>query len=300
MFKNILVPLDGSKMAEAAIPPAISLAQAFEAPITLLHLIEKDAPQEIHKDRHLREADEAAVYLKNVAANASGDGLKIETHVHTAEVKDVAGSIIRHASEEFNPDLIVMCAHGSSGFRDLVFGNIAQQVLSGGQTPLLLLQPESTESRPFALRRLLVPLDNESVHDESLHYAQELAKNFKAELYLLTVIPTLGTLTGEEAAVSSMLPATSTAFLDIQEETGKEHLQGHLNDLLKAGYNVNAEIARGDPAEVIVATAERTGADMILLSTHRKAGMNAFWARSVAPNVLKKTHVPLLLVPLKE
>jgi nucleotide-binding universal stress UspA family protein len=300
MFKNILVPLDGSKLAEAAIPPAVSLAQTLGAPITLLHLIEKDAPQEIHKDRHLRQADEAAAYLKNVANEISKDGLKIETHVHTAEVKDVADSIIRHASEEFNPDLIVMCAHGHSGFRDMVFGNIAQQVLSGGQTPLLLLQPESAESHPFTLRRLLVPLDNESVHDESLHYAQELAKTYKAELYLLTVVPTLGTLTGEEAAVSSMLPATSTAFLDIQEETGKDHLQGHLNDFLKAGYNVNAEIARGDPVEIIVSTAARIGADMILLSTHRKAGMNAFWSRSVAPNVLKKTHLPLLLVPLKE
>jgi nucleotide-binding universal stress UspA family protein len=300
MFKNILVPLDGSKLAEAAIPPAVSLAQTLKAPITLLHLIEKDAPQEIHKDHHLREAAEAADYLKNVAANAAKDGLKIETHVHTAEVKDVAASITRHASEEFNPDLIVMCAHGHSGFRDLVFGNIAQQVLSGGQTPLLLLQPESAESRPFSLRRLLVPLDNESVHDESLHYAQELARTYKAELYLLTVIPTFETLTGEEAAVSSMLPATATVFLDIQEETGKDHLQDHLNDLLKAGYNVNAEIARGDPAEVIVATAARISADMILLSTHRKAGMNAFWSRSVAPNVLKKTQIPLLLIPMKE
>jgi nucleotide-binding universal stress UspA family protein len=300
MFKNILVPLDGSKLAEAAVPPAVSLAHTLGAPITLLHLIEKDAPQEVHSDRHLTKADEAATYLKNVAAKASRDDLKIETHVHTAEVQDVAASIIRHASEEFNPDLIVMCAHGHSGFRDLVFGNIAQQVLAGGETPLLLLRPQTAETKPFTLRHLLVPLDSESVHDESLRYALELAKAYKAELYLLTVIPTFGTLTGPEAAVSSMLPTTSAAFLDIQEETAKEHLQGHLDDFLKAGYNVNAEIARGDPAEVIVNTAARIGADMILLSTHRKAGMNAFWSRSVAPNVLKKTHIPLLLVPLKE
>lgn len=300
MFKNILVPLDGSKLAEAAIPPAVSLAQALGAPITFLHLIEKDAPQEIHKDRHLTEADEADAYLKKVAAKVSKDGLKIQTHVHTTEVKDVAASIIRHANEEFSPDLIVMCAHGHSGFRDLVFGNIAQQVLSGGQTPILLLQPETAESDQFLVRRLLVPLDSESVHDESLHYARELAKTFRAELYLLTVIPTISTLTGQEAAVSSMLPATATAFLDIQEETAKEHVQGHLNEFLKEGFNTSAEIARGDPAEIIVATAARIGADMILLSTHRKAGMDAFWSRSVAPNIIKKTHLPLLLIPLKD
>jgi nucleotide-binding universal stress UspA family protein len=53
MFKHILVPLDGSKLAEAAIPAAASLAQTLEAPVTLLHLIEQDAPQEIHRDHHL-------------------------------------------------------------------------------------------------------------------------------------------------------------------------------------------------------------------------------------------------------
>jgi nucleotide-binding universal stress UspA family protein len=150
------------------------------------------------------------------------------------------------------------------------------------------------------LRRFLVPLDSASIHDESLHYAQELAKAYNAELYLLTVIPTYGKLTGEKAAVSSMLPATAAALLDIQEETAKEHLQTHLDEFLAAGFEVNAEIGRGDPAEVIVATAARIQADLILLSTHRKSGMNAFWARSVAPNVAKKTHTPLLLVPLKD
>ncbi len=300
MFKNILVPLDGSKLAETAVAPATSLAETLGAPLTLLHIIEKDAPREIHSDHHITKADEASVYLKNIATMASAKNLKVETHVHTAEVKDVAASIIQHASEEFTPDLIVMCSHGSGGFRNLIFGSIAQQVLAGGKTPLLLIQPQSAESRPFPLRRILVPLDSESIHDESLHYAQELATAFDAELYLLTVIPTFNTLSGEKAAISSMLPATATAFLDIQEETAKEHLQTHLDEFLAASYNVNAEIARGDPAEVIVSTAARVKADLILLGTHRKAGMNAFWARSVAPNVLKKTHIPLLLVPLKE
>ena len=299
MFKSILVPLDGSKLAETAFAPAISLANTLDAPITLLHIIEKDAPQEVHSDHHLTHKDEANTYLKSIADKASLQGVTAKTHVHEAEVKDVAASIIQHASEEFDPDLIVMCAHGTGGFRDLIFGSIAQQVLAGGVTPLLLLQPQSADVAPFALRRILVPLDSESIHDESLHYAQELARAYHAELYLLTVIPTFSTLTGRDAAVSSMLPVTTTAFLEIQEETSREHLQTHLDEFLAAGYEVNAEIGRGDPAEVIVSTATRIGADMIILSTHRKAGMNAFWARSVAPNVVKKTHIPLLLVPIK-
>jgi len=300
MFKNILVPLDGSRLAETAVTPALSLAQTLAAPITLLHIIEKDAPQEVHSNRHLTRGDEAVAYLNALAQTKSDGKVKIETHVHTTEVRDVAASIIQHANEEFKPDLIVMCAHGQTGFRDLVFGNIAQQVLAGGQTPLLLTQPTTEVSSPFHVSRIFVPLDNESIHDKSLFFAQELAAAYKAEIYLLTVIPTIKTLSGEKAAISSMLPVTSRAFLDLQEETAREHLQTHLDEFRHAGYNANAEIGRGDPAEVIAATAARVDADLIILSTHRKTGMNAFWARSVAPNVLRKTHIPLLFVPLKD
>jgi nucleotide-binding universal stress UspA family protein len=263
----------------------------------LLHIIEKDAPQAIHKERHLTKPDEADAYLKEVARKAFSKKISVRTHVHTTEVKDVADSIVRHATEEFNPDLIVMCAHGKGGFRDVLFGNIAQQVLTSGKTPILLLRPEVTGACPFAIHRIFVPLDSESIHDNSLPFAQGLAAAYNADIYLLTVIPTYGSLSGEKAAVSSMLPATATAFLDIKEETGKEHLQIHLDELHNAGFKVTAEISRGDPAAVITETVKRVKADLVILSTHRKAGMEAFWARSVAPNVARCSKTPVLLLP---
>jgi len=299
MFKNILVPLDGSKLAESALPPAFSLAETLNAPVTLLHVIEKDAPNQVHNDRHLTRNDEANAYLQALAEKAAGKKFTVETHVHAAGVDDVAASITEHVREDFKPDLIVMCAHGSSGFRDLIFGSIAQKVLADGETPLLLLQPRTAKSALFTLRRILIPLDSESKHDDTLPYALKLARAYGAEIYLLTVIPTFDTLTGKEAAISSLLPVTATAFLDLQEETAKEHLQTPLDEFLQAGCDVSAEIGRGDPANVISATAARVNADLILLSTHRKAGVRAFWARSVAPNVVKKTRIPLLLIPLK-
>ncbi len=300
MFKNILVPLDGSKLAESALPVAASLSGILSAPVTLLHIIEKDAPREVHSEHHLSQPEEAEVYLKDVAARFFPDRTKVITHVHTAEVKDVAASIVEHATEEFKPDLIVMCAHGKGGFRDVLFGNIAQQVLAGGQTPIFLIQPQAAGTRPFEIRRILVPLDSESIHDDSLPYAEWLAHSYSAELHLLTVIPTFGTLSGEKAAASSMLPGTATAYLEIKEETTKQHLQTHLDDLLRKGFKVNAEIARGDPASVITKTGEHIQADLILLSTHRRAGMGAFWARSVAPNVVRQTKISILLVPQEE
>ncbi len=295
MFKQILVPLDGSNLSEASLAPAVFLAQRLDSPVTLLHIIEQDAPSEVHKERHLTKPGEAEAYLKDAARRSFPPEVKVETHVHTAPVSDVARSIVEHATTEFQPDLIVTCTHGRSGVRDVLFGSIAQQIVAQGQTPLLLIKPGGPR---FKLDKALVPLDPDSMHDDSLSTAKSLAKNFDCELHLLSVIPTFSTLAGEQAAAGNLMPVTAQAFLDMKEENAGKDLQVHIDELRKAGLKASAEVARGDPASLIVKTAEQSKADMLILSTHRKAGMGAFWARSVAPKVAQRTKTPLLLIPL--
>jgi nucleotide-binding universal stress UspA family protein len=299
MFKKILVPLDGSQLAEAALPAAASLAEKLNAPVTLLHIIEQNAPDAIHNERHLTQPEEAEAYLQALALHSFPDDVKVKWHVHNVGVTDVTGSIIEHTGE-FEPDLIIMCAHGRSGIRDMLFGRIAQQVVAKGATPLLLLQPMTSHLKSFDIHRILLPLDGESIHDDSLPTGKDLAKAYNAELHLLCVIPTFSNLRGDEAATSTILPSTTNALLDIKEEHAKEHFQGHLNEIIGEGIHASAEIARGDPAQTIVHTAEVTGSDLIVLSTHRRAGIDAFWARSVSPNVARRTKIPLLLIPLSQ
>ena len=300
MFKHILVPLDGSRLAEAAIPVAISLAQKLDAPVTLLHVIEKDAPQEIHNEHHITGPEEALAYLETVRQRDFPSKVKIDTHVHTAAVKDVPASIVEHATREFQLDLIVMCTHGTGGFRELLYGSIAQQVVAQGVTPLLLVKPDNSTPPAFKLDRILVPLDTGPVHDASLPAARELARPYGSAIHLLTVIPTFTTVAGEAAAASSLLPATTAALLDIDAENAVEDLQEHLDELKRAGVRVTGEVARGDPATEIVNIAGKLPADLIVLTTHRKAGAAAFWARSVAPNVVRRARVPILLIPLAD
>lgn len=297
MVKKILVPLDGSHLAETALPVAASLAEKLNAPVTLLHIIEQNAPEEIHNEHHLTRPEEAEAYLQNLIKRSFPESVKAAWHVHESGVKDVTASIVEHTGE-FEPDLIVMCAHGRSGIRDVLFGRIAQQVVAKGATPLLFLQPMTSLQKPFNLHRILLPLDSESIHDESLPFAKDLARAYNSELYLLCVIPTFSNLRGDDVAMSTILPSTTNALLDIREEHAKEHLQVHLNELLREGFRTSAEIARGDPAQTIVNAAEASATDLIVLSTHRRSGIDAFWARSVAPNVARRTKIPLLLIPL--
>jgi nucleotide-binding universal stress UspA family protein len=294
MFKHILVPLDGSNISEAALAPAAYLAKTLKSQVTLLHIIEQGAPTEVHKERHLTKPDEADAYLKEAAQRAFPAKAKVETHVHTVAVSNVARSIVDHSSE-LKPDLIVICANGRSGVHDLIYGTIAQQVVAMGTIPLLVVKNKISS---FELKKILIPLDPDSMHDNSLGMAETLAKSFKAELDLLSIVPTLSTLGDEQAAAGNLMPVTTQAYLDLKVENAKNDLQTHVDALHKGHLKAIAEVARGDPASIIVKTSKKSSADMIILSTHRKAGLRAFWARSVAPHVARRTKIPLLLIPL--
>lgn len=296
MFSRILVPLDGSRLSEASLPAAAQFARRFDSRIILLHVIERDAPAEIHKERHLTDASEASGYLAEVASRAFAEGSRVETHVHDVPVTDVARAIVEHAAREFQADFIVTCTHGRSGMRDLLYGSIAQRIVAQGRLPLLLIKPAPN---PFEIRKVLVPLDPDSEHDAGIETAASVAAAFDAELQLLSVIPTLGTLTGEEAATTSLMPITAQAMLDLRQEQSDQHLDEHHKALRQRGLVSTVLTARGEPAAQIVQVADRGESDLIVLSTHRKTGLGAFWSKSVAPRVAQSTRKPLLLVPLE-
>ena len=208
IFRHILVPLDGSRLAESALTTAVWLARKMDAQVTLLHIIEKNAPSEVHSDRHLVTPEEASSYLEEISRLPASPGLRVETHVHTAEVGDVARSITEH-SAELAPDLIVMCTHGKGGTRRLLFGAIAQQVISLGTTPVLMVRPSKETqvvgtARDF--RAILAPTDGDPGHEKSLPLAAEIARSFHCQLHLLMVVPEMRHLTGPKAAASLLLP----------------------------------------------------------------------------------------------
>ncbi|MGE5222173.1 MAG: universal stress protein [Omnitrophica WOR_2 bacterium] len=300
MFKRLLVPLDGSQLAETAIPAAVYLAKVLNASVTLIHTIERNAPKEIHSERHLTNPEEAQAYLDEITRKWFSPDIKVESHVHTSLVSDVARSIADHA-DELQPDLVIMCTHGRRGPKDVLFGSIAQQVINMGETPVLLIRPVSGEPpKPFSCKQLLVPLDGLPDHEQGVPTAISLAKACEASISLLMVVPTYGTLSGDQAVTSRLNPGATSAALDLAEVGASEYLRQRLQDLISDGLKATAEVKRGDPASTIVDTAEETNTDIIVFGTHGKAGTDAFWSGSVTPKVSSHTHIPLLLVPVRE
>ncbi len=302
MFRHLLVPLDGSRLAESALVPAARLAGRMDALLTLVHVIEKNAPSEVHSERHLVSPEEASAYLEEVARLSLLSGLRVETHVHTAEVSDVARSITEH-SAELAPDLIVMSTHGRGGARRLFFGGIAQQVIARGATPVLMVKPteRGVSAGPDAeWRTILAPIDGDPSHERGLPIAASIAQAFRCRLELLMVVPRVAELSGLQAAASILLPGATRVKLEMEKAGAQDYLDKRVQELKKSGVMAGSEASRGDPARAIVRAARRLSADLIVMGTHGRAGTDAFWAGSVAARVVSRAQAPLLLVPLKD
>jgi nucleotide-binding universal stress UspA family protein len=162
---------------------------------------------------------------------------------------------------------------------------------------VLVVQPTETGEAPaFACHRVLVPLDGNPDHEQGLPVVRDLIRVCGAALHLVMVVPTLGTLSGPPASAAMLMPGATSAMLDMSEEEAAAYLERQALGLQQAGLSITAEVARGDPADVIAGTAQRINADLIVLSTHGKTGMDAFWSGSLTPRVSSRAGIPTLLV----
>ncbi len=299
IFQKLLVPLDGSGLAEAALPLAQSLAERLGATVSLLHVLEQGAPDVVHGERHLVGLQEAETYLAGVAERYRWPG--VELHVHPNRERDVVASIIGHA-EEFGADLIILSTHGWGGVRDILVGSIAQQVLHRGRLPVLLVKPGVAGSPPpFEGKKLLVPLGGTPSHDEAvLPIAEGLAKALHSSLHVLIAVPTVGTMSGDQAAVALLTPNAMAEALEMEYEEAGAYVARIAERLRAEGLLASATARRGDPAGCVAKAAEAIGADLIVMSTHGRAGWEAFWSASTGTKILSRLRQPMLLVRLQD
>lgn len=301
---RVLVPLDGSHLAEGAVPIAARLAEACDADITLLHVIEKDAPSNVHGEPHLSEEAEAETYLGRVAQEIGAHGERrgtVDYHVHEVPVGDVARSIAAHA-DEHGSDIVVVSTHGAGDLRRGLFGSIAQRVLQICRRPVLLVRTEQAPEvhAPFEPSTIMVALDATAASEEALPLAGALARALDAQLRLVMVVPTLETVGGEHRPQAALLPGTTRALLDAREEQALDYLEKLADSLNAKGVPSVAEVRRGAPVNELATDAAEHGDGLVVAATHGRAGLQAVWVASVATRLLKRTNAPVLLIPIVE
>lgn len=295
MFRHLLVPLDGSRLAETALPVAEALAARLPAGLTLLHVLESGAPQFVHGDRHLSRAAEAEAYVHGAVDWMVARGVHATGSV-TMQQGDVAATIAAAAGTS-GADLIVIATHGRSGVRGLLYGRVAQQVLQRGDVPVLLV-PSSDRGadQPFVCHTLLIPLDGSMAAERALPAAAAVAAACRATVRLTWVVPTVDTLSGERAAAARLMPTAAATLLDEEAAEAARYLERVAEELGRQGLVVTAAVERGEPVQVLLDTASRHNADLIVIATHGRSGVSAVWAGSVASRIVGAGTRPVLLV----
>lgn len=297
-IRRILVPLDGSRLAEAVLPYVWGLAAKLDASVQLLHVVERSAPATVHGERHLREVPSANEYLAEVSVRGSAAGVRVDTHVHEDATRDVAASIAAHAVE-LECTLVAISTHGSGGLRDLLLGNIAQQTLHRGTTSVLLVRPAADGSAPpFRCGEVVLALEPAEHGGAALPVAAQLARTCGARLHLVTVVPGPAELSPERRASAVFSPGAIRALLDLEHEDAAAHLQETGARLEAQGVQVTSEVRRGDAVAEVIRMLEREGADLLILATHGQAGLGALLGGSFAPRIMARARVPVLLVRL--
>jgi nucleotide-binding universal stress UspA family protein len=295
--RTILVPLDGSPAAEAVLPAAITLARQLPARITLLHSIERAAPETVHGERHLTSEAEAEAYLAAVADRLRAEGIAADWHVHVVPVGNVPLSIADHAVEH-DAELILLSTHAVSDPRTWLMGAVAQGVIRRVAPPVLLLRSGAKrEAPPFAPAEVIVTIDSERQGEAAIPAAVRLAEALEVPLRLLAVVPTVETIPGDQAAAAKLIPTGAAAALDLEAAATATELNALAKRLAASHPDVSivAEVARGDPAPAVIAAA-RAHNGIVALATHGRTGLDALWSGSIGSRVIARGGGPFLLV----
>jgi nucleotide-binding universal stress UspA family protein len=271
MYKKILVPLDGSKLAEQILAYTRALAEAYDIPTELLRVSDPDIRPPFFPPLPARE------YFKQVSANYFPPSVRlanIEEYGKPAEV------IVERAKSD-PACLIAMATHGLSGIRRWLLGSVASKVVQTANNPVLLIRPDENRdpASQAQLKTIFVPLDGSSVAEKIFPHVITLAKKMALEVQLLRVyaLPLDPYVVGDGLYVGD-LPQRREA---IRQEV-ESYLDTKTQELRSEGLREVTSLAiEGDPASEIIDLACRTPNNLIAMSTHGRGGVGRWVLGSV-------------------
>jgi nucleotide-binding universal stress UspA family protein len=293
MYKKMLVPLDGSELAEVVLPYAREVARGFDVELVLLHVCEPSGGESTFMcQAYLNHVAEIAVQ-PSPDAPAETAPVKVRGEVTggdpAEEILAIAGST--------GADLILMATHGRSGLRRWVLGSTADKVLRASNLPVWLVKAGVPKlSSDAAGRTLLVPLDGSKYAEAVLPHVRALATQMdhgKMDVTLLRVF--------DEPFVTADYP-----FPDWKEhvermtarfkEEAERYLRGVQDSLADAGLKVKSEVLMGNPAGRIIEYAKSSRPELVVMATHGASGLSRWEYGSIADKVLRGIETPVFMV----
>lgn len=295
MYRNLLVPLDGSTFSEHALALARPIARRAGS---RLHLVLIHTPLALHtsdiapirlteqwEDEH-RERERH--YLEGQAGELRAEGLEVDTEVRDG---DVARELTAMAE---SADLLVLATHGRGGLGRAWLGSVADSLIRHVEKPVLLVRPDEDDPTPrpaLEPRHILAATDGSEASVATLDHAASIARLFDARITLLRVVAFPGGL------ASPYIP--HTAEMDREAvERGDEEARTSLASLAERFADLEVQTRVGhafQPARGILRAAEEIGCDLVAVGTHRRTALGRAVLGSTADKVVRAASVPVLV-----
>jgi nucleotide-binding universal stress UspA family protein len=299
VIKTIVVPLDGSVLAEQALEPAHYLAHRLHATIEVVQVFEPEVetpfvsgapPIDMRLESDLR--NEALAYVESVAEREGRAGdVRITAKLLEG---DAVETLAAHVAALDHP-LVVMTTHGRSGIRRVLLGSVTDALIRSATVPVLAIRAKKKAEAPVATRfgRVLVPIAGADFGTDIGERTSDVFGTRDVEYILLhAVIPAPLIPPVPDAAI-----VPPVLDLDAEEEAARNLLDALADPLRARGAHVRTRVVIDvDPGHAILDAVTEVSSDVISMATHGYRGIKRLVLGSVADNVLHHAPVPVLLV----
>jgi nucleotide-binding universal stress UspA family protein len=295
MFKRILLPVDGSQLAEMALPYGEEMGRKLGSELILFHVCGRE--QQLYKKQmHRIYLDSLAKYMEDNIRRGQPEGLppKVQVEVETGEPQKNICNLI----EKKDIDLIIMTAVGTSGLQAAKrLGSVADHICSTVRIPVMLIKPQDAQrvyAREPLISRILLPLDGSDFSKLALPLAEELAARLNASIILFQMVRVIFPFPVD-------VMGTDVTFYSEIVEQEQKRVQAEMITLERELRNKGLSVARivtysFSAADEIIEAGKELDADLIVMSTHGRSGLRRLALGSVAEKVLRHGDIPVLLV----
>jgi len=294
VYDRILVPLDGSDLAEAALPYAEGLAGKLGSTIILVFVSEPAGDQyhHMHQSYLQKVAEATTLGAERYLANPEEKAIKVKSEIL---IGNPAEEIVDYAEEE-DIGLVVMATHGRSGIRRWALGSVADRVVRATTRPVALIRAKDAHPdvrEEGILNRILIPLDGSKESEAIIPYIEELASKLKAEVILLRVLEPSYCTCAYDGYSAVMY---TQDWMESMRASAKEYLEKLGAQFEQRGLKTKSEVRIGLVSLEIIRFADEIRADLVAMSTHGRAGIGRLAFQSAADIVVREGNMPVLLV----
>jgi len=300
MLRSLLVPLDGTRFSELALPLAEGIAQATGASLHLAHVHVPHPPEALlastqfmyegvdmdEYDQHDRKWERN--YLTTLAQRVSRESAAA---VDTALLEGEIPKSLEEYARKVNADAVVISTHSRAGVRRVWMGSVAEALIRAGGLPVLAVHAEEGDpvGPPLVLKNILIPLDGSELSESILAPAVELGLAFGARLTLLQVV------SARFPTSNGLVPALPAHWTEALQ-AGEDYLEKVARRIRVRGLRVEPIVmAHPRPSQAIQDVANEVDADLVAMATHGYTGMKRALFGSVAEDVLRHSEIPLLV-----